>query len=122
MRPGTNACVIAPSRTGTERSRLANHPHLPVSVPGPRFISRLRAPGLDAIGAGPAYRPAFFEGHNDRTAFGRTDFQIDQEDLCVLDLDDGGQHRRGPRGRQPVPRVTETIDVHGGPAETSKSG
>lgn len=115
---GSNAWAIAPARTGTGRAVLANDPHLPVSVPGPRFISHLRAPGLDAIGTGPAFLPAFFEGHNNRIAFGRTDFQIDQEDLYVLELDATGEHWRRQDGWQPVTRITDTIAVRDGPAET----
>lgn len=112
-RQGSNAWVIAASRSTTGRAILANDPHLAVSVPGPRFICHLRAPGLDAIGAGPAFRPGFQFGHNDRIAFGRTDFQIDQEDLYVLELNEDGSAWRGPSGWQPITRLRETIPVRG---------
>ncbi len=110
---GSNAWVIAPSRSTTGRAILANDPHLPFSAPGPRFITHLRAPGLDAIGAGPAGRPGFQFGHNDRIAFGRTDFRIDQEDLYVLRLNDDATAYRTRDGWQRIDRFSETIDVRG---------
>lgn len=117
---GSNAWVISPSRSGTGRAILANDPHLPVSVPGPRVIMHLRAPGLDAIGAGPAWRPGFQFGHNDRIAFGRTDFQIDQEDIYVLELNESGSAWRGPDGWQPITRIEEPVAVRNGAAATAQ--
>ncbi len=111
---GSNAWVIAPSHSATGRAILANDPHLPFSVPSPRFMTHLKAPGLDAIGAGPAYRPGFQFGHTDRIAFGRTDFRIDQEDLYVLDLNGDSTAYRTQDGWQPITRTTETIEVRGG--------
>ncbi len=113
-RHGSNAWVISPGRSATGRAILANDPHLGVSVPGPRVIAHLRAPGLDAIGAGPAFRPGFQFGHNARIAFGRTDFQIDQEDLLVLELNAEGTAWRGAEGWQTITRVTDRISVRGG--------
>jgi penicillin amidase len=119
---GSNAWVIAPSRSATGRAILANDPHLPFSAPGPRFITHLQAPGLDAIGAGPAGRPGFQFGHNDRIAFGRTDFRIDQEDLYVLQLNDDATAYRTPDGWQRIDRYEETIEVRGAAAVTAVIG
>ena len=110
-REGSNAWVIAPSRTTTGRAILANDPHLPFSVPSPRMITHLSAPGFNLVGAGPAWVPGVQFGHNDRIAFGRTDFQIDQQDIYVLELSDDGKSWRGPHGLEPIERVVETIDV-----------
>lgn len=115
-RNGSNAWVIAPAMSTTGRAILANDPHLAFSVPGPRFITHLRAPGLDAIGAGPASRPGFQFGHNDRIAFGRTDFQIDQEDLFLLTLNDTATEYRTAAGWQAINRIRESIAVRGGDA------
>ena len=82
-RNGSNAWVISPALTATGRAVLANDPHLPFSIPSPRMVSHLIAPGLNVIGAGPVWRPGVQFGHNERIAFGRTDFQIDQEDLYL---------------------------------------
>ncbi len=110
---GSNAWVISPKLSTTGRAILANDPHLGFSVPGPRFITHLMAPGLNAIGAGPAGRPGFQFGHTDRIAFGRTDFKIDQEDLYVLELNADATAYRTPGGWQKITRVPETIKVRG---------
>jgi penicillin amidase len=110
---GSNAWVISPKLSATGRAILANDPHLSFSVPGPRFITHLKAPGLDAIGAGPAGRPGFQFGHTDRIAFGRTDFKIDQEDLYVLELNANATAYRTKSGWQKITRVAESIKVRG---------
>jgi penicillin amidase len=110
-REGSNAWVIAPARTTTGRAILANDPHLPFSVPSPRMITHLSAPGFNLVGNGPAWLPGVQFGHNDRIAFGRTDLQIDQQDIYVLELSEDGQTWRGPRGPEPIERVVETIEV-----------
>ena len=110
---GSNAWVIAPRLSATGRAILANDPHLGFSVPGPRFVTHLTAPGFDAIGAGPANRPGFMFGHTDRIAFGRTNFNIDQEDLYVLRLNDAATAYLVRNGTQALQRVTETIEVRG---------
>jgi penicillin G amidase len=108
---GSNAWVIAPSRTTTGRAILANDPHLAFNIPSPRMITHLSAPGFNLVGAGPAWLPGVQFGHNDRIAFGRTDLQIDQHDIYVLEVAEDGKSWRGPRGLEPIERVVETIDV-----------
>ena len=108
---GSNAWVIAPSRTTTGRPILANDPHLPFSIPSPRMITHLSAPGFSLVGNGPSWLPGVQFGHNDRIAFGRTDFQIDQQDVYVLELGEDGKTWRGPQGPEPIERVVESIDV-----------
>lgn len=115
-RNGSNAWVIGPTMSATGRPILANDPHLPFSVPGPRFITHLRAPGFELAGAGFPSRPGMQFGHNERIAFGRTDFQIDQQDLVVLELNDAADAYRTASGWAPVTRWTETIAVRGAAA------
>ena len=112
-RNGSNAWVVSPALTATGRPVLANDPHLPFSIPSPRMVSHLMAPGLNVIGAGPVWRPGVQFGHNERIAFGRTDFQIDQEDLYVLEVSSDGLTYRGPKAAEPIERVTEEIKVKG---------
>lgn len=84
---GSNAWVVAPTRTATGRPILANDPHLGFGAPGPRHVVHLTAPGLDVIGGGSPGMPGVMQGHNARIAFGRTNFHIDQEDLFILRTD-----------------------------------
>ncbi len=110
---GSNAWVVAGRHTDTGRPILANDPHLAFSIPGPRMVSHLSAPGFNVIGAGPVWRPGLQFGHNEHIAFGRTDFAIDQEDLYVLELDAAGQHYRAPDGWRPIRRHAERVAVRG---------
>ncbi|MGO3518641.1 MAG: penicillin acylase family protein, partial [Acetobacter cibinongensis] len=71
---GSNAWVIAPSRTATGRPILANDPHLGFGSPGPRHVIHLTAPGLNVIGGGTPGMPGIMQGHNEHFAFGRTNF------------------------------------------------
>ena len=121
-RNGSNAWVVAPPFSATGRTILANDPHLAFSVPGQRIIMHLKAPGLDAIGAGPAGRPGMQFGHNSSIAFGRTDFQIDQEDLVLLRMDAGAQHYATSKGPAAIEWVHEAITVRGGSAVTVELG
>ena len=108
---GSNAWVIAPSLTESGPSILANDPHLAFSIPGPRMVSHLMAPGLNVIGAGPVWRPGVQFGHNENIAFGRTDFQIDQEDLYVLELSSDGSSFKTPYGWEKIDREIVLIAV-----------
>lgn len=108
---GSNAWVIAPWLTESGHAILANDPHLAFSIPGPRMISHLTAPGFNVIGAGPVWRPGVQFGHNDHIAFGRTDFQIDQEDLYVLELSPDGSSFKTPYGWETIKRETISISV-----------
>jgi penicillin G amidase len=116
-REGSNAWVISPRLTRTGRPILANDPHLPIGVPSPRWISHLNAPGLDVIGAGFAGSPGIQNGHNDRIAFGRTNFSIDDEDVYVLTTkpDDPDQYFYEGNWR-PFRIVSEAIEVDGAPS------
>src|SRR5262249_43703957 len=94
-----------------------NDPHLAYSIPSPRMITHLTAPGLNVIGNGVVTRPGFQFSHNERIAIGRTDFQIDQEDLYILELSEDGKTWRGPQGPQLIERVIESINVLGSEPE-----
>ena len=116
---GSNAWVIAPSRTATGRPVLANDPHLGFGIPGPRHVVHLSAPGLDVIGGGLPGMPGVMQGHNDRIAFGRTNFHIDQEDLFVLKTDPlRPTHYRHGGAWVPMTEITETIAVRDAPSRS----
>ena len=83
---GSNAWVIAPSKSATGRAIMASDPHRAYSVPSLRYIAHLSAPELDVIGAGEPALPGISIGHNGTIAFGLTIFSIDQEDLYVYEL------------------------------------
>lgn len=111
---GSNNWVIAPSHSTTGRPILANDPHRQLGVPSLRYVVELSAPGLSIIGAGEPALPGISLGHNERTAFGITIFDIDQEDLYVYALKPGDpdSYRYGD-GFERMRVVRETIEVKG---------
>lgn len=113
---GSNAWAIAPRLTTTGRPILANDPHLSVGAPGQRHLAHLSAPGLDVIGAGYPGLAGITQGHNDRIAFGRTNFSISQEDLLVLETAPGdpGSYRHDGTWK-PMTLVRARIAVKGAP-------
>ncbi|MEO5493363.1 MAG: penicillin acylase family protein [Sphingomonas sp.] len=109
---GSNAWMIAPSRTNTGRAILANDPHLGIGGFGPRHVAHLTAPGLDVIGGGAPGLPGIMQGHTDRFAFGRTNFHIDQSDLFVLELHpDDPERYRHDGGWKRFDRFEEVIAI-----------
>lgn len=112
---GSNAWVVAPSRSATGRPILASDPHRSLATPSLRYIVHLNAPGLNVIGGGEPALPGVSIGHNGSIAFGLTIFGTDQEDLYVYET-----HPERPReyryrgGWEKMKVVTENIPVRGG--------
>ncbi len=116
---GSNAWVVAPSRTATGRPILANDPHRAHGAPSLRYIVHLSAPGLDVIGAGEPALPGVSIGHNGKVAFGLTIFSIDQEDLYVYETNPvNPQQYRYEGAWEDFRVVREKIAVRGRPAAT----
>ncbi|NIJ39510.1 penicillin amidase [Sphingopyxis panaciterrae] len=117
---GSNAWVIAPSRTATGRPILANDPHRAFAVPSLRYVVHLDAPGLSLIGAGEPSLPGVALGHNGEAAFGLTIFSTDQEDLYAYELKPGDPDSYRYRGGwEKMRSVDETIAVKGGAPVTA---
>lgn len=111
---GSNAWVVAPSRTSTGRPILASDPHRALTAPSLRMVMHLSAPGLDVIGAGEPALPGISIGHNGRVAFGLTIFAIDQEDLYVYQLNPANPNQyRYQGGWEDFRKVTEPVLVRG---------
>lgn len=116
---GSNAWVVAPSRSASGRPLLASDPHRLQAAPSLRYLVHLEAPGLSAIGAGEPALPGVSLGHNGRIAFGLTVFGADQEDLYVYQTRPGKPDEYRYQGRWEAMRVlTERIEVRGAPAQT----
>lgn len=112
---GSNAWVIAPSKSATGRAILANDPHRAFSTPSLRYIAHLSAPGLDVIGAGEPALPGISIGHNGTIAFGLTIFSIDQEDLYVYEINPANPMEYRYQGAwEKMRSIKETIQVKGG--------
>lgn len=114
IQPGSNAWVLAGSRTVTGRPLLANDPHLMYSIPGIWYMVHLRAPGLNVAGAALPGVPSVILGHNDRIAWGVTNLGFDVQDFYIEKID-RGTGRYSFRGQTEQARLErELIPVKGG--------
>ena len=114
---GSNNWAVAPERSETGRPILADDPHRGHAVPSLRYIAHLVAPGLNVIGAGEPALPGISIGHNERIAFGLTIFPIDQEDLYVYELREGGYLYKGRT--EPFTVIEEPLQVEGREDDTA---
>jgi penicillin G amidase len=111
---GSNAWVLAGSRTRTGAPLLANDPHLGLQAPGVWYLAHLRTPEAELIGATLPGVPAIVLGHNGAVAWGFTNTGADVEDLFIERLDpaDPGRYLT-PAGSAPFAARDEVIRVKG---------
>jgi penicillin G amidase len=113
-RSGSNAWVIAGSKTKSGRPLLANDPHVGPTLPAPWYLAHLRGPGWAVCGATTAGAPGFAAGHNGVAAWGSTAGLIDNTDLFLEEIGpDGVSVRQGDKWTA-CEVVEETIEVRGG--------
>ncbi|HEX5079121.1 MAG TPA: penicillin acylase family protein, partial [Geminicoccaceae bacterium] len=114
---GSNAWVLAGSRTASGAPLLANDPHLGLSAPGPWYLAHLAAPERELIGASMPGLPGVVLGHNGVIAWGFTNTGPDTQDLFVERLDPADPARYlTPEGSAPFATRDEVIRVKGGEA------
>ena len=113
---GSNAWVLAGSRTVTGRPVLANDPHLGLRTPSVWYLARLEAPGYSVAGATLPGVAGIVIGANARIAWALTSLEPDVQDLFVEELDPANPSRYRWRGTfRPFETRRETIHVRGGP-------
>lgn len=114
---GSNAWVVAGSRTASGAPLLANDPHLLALQPGAWFEIHLRAPGLDVRGVALTFTPGVILGATPHHAWGATNVTGDVQDLVEVDDDDVTSVRVeeiGVRG-EGEPRRVEVRETRYGP-------
>ena len=117
LETGSNAWVIAGSRSETGKPILANDPHLMFSVPGRWYELHVMASGLDVAGASIAGAPFVVIGRNQHVAWGVTNAMVDDEDFYVEQVD-SIQHPtryRFNNAWRPLEQQVDTILVKNGP-------
>jgi penicillin amidase len=116
---GSNAWVLAGSRTRTGAPLLANDPHLALQAPGVWYLAQLKTPEQELVGATLPGLPAVVLGHNGALAWGLTNTGADVEDLFIERLDpaDPGRYLT-PDGPAPFTARDESIRVRGAPPVT----
>jgi penicillin amidase len=118
---GSNNWVVAPSKSATGRSLLANDPHLGIQMPSIWFMDGLRcrvvsaACPYDVVGVSFPGVPAVILGHNAKIAWGATNVGPDVEDLFVETPDPKNPANYLYKGASlPFTTRVETIRVAGG--------
>ncbi len=113
-RDGSNAWVLAGSRTRTGAPLLANDPHLGLQAPGVWYLAHLKTQDDELIGATLPGVPAIVLGHNGAVAWGLTNTGADVEDLFIERLDSADTSRYlTPDGSAPFTVREEVIKVKG---------
>ncbi len=116
---GSNAWVVAGSRTRTGAPLLANDPHLELHAPGFWYLAQLKTPEQELAGATLPGVPAIVLGHNGAVAWGFTNTGADVEDLFIERLDPGDSSRYlTPDGPASFTVRNEVIRVKGAPPVT----
>ncbi len=116
---GSNAWVVAGSRTATGAPLLANDPHLGLRAPGVWYLAHLATPETDVIGATLPGVPAVVLGQNRQIAWGFTNTGSDVQDLFVERIDPADSSRYlTPEGSAPFDVREEVIRVKGAAPET----
>jgi penicillin amidase len=120
--PGSNNWVVGGSRTASGKPLLANDPHLRLAAPPVWYAVHLRLldGSLDVAGVTFAGTPGVVIGHNDRIAWGVTNFNPDVQDLYDETFDSTGKrYLVGAEWRDASIR-SERILVRGGSLTTEQ--
>ena len=99
---GSNAWVLAGSRTASGFPLLANDPHVLFTHPSLWYQLGLRLPSASGYGVTVPGIPGLIAGANPHLAWGITNSTVDTQDLCTLD------------DSPPAWRETTTVTVRGG--------
>ncbi len=111
---GSNSWVVGGSRTASGRPMLANDPHLGLSSPSVWYFARLKAPGLDVLGATLPGVPFVVLGRNAHVAWGFTTTYADTLDLYLERIDpDHTDQYQTPDGLARFETRAELIRVRG---------
>lgn len=103
---GSNAWVMAGSKTQSSKPLLAGDPHIGFSVPAVWYEAHLQTPSFELYGHFQALNPFALLGHNQAFGWSLTMFQNDDLDLIAL-----------PPNWDNLTSHTELIAIKGQPAE-----
>ncbi len=111
----SNNWAIAPQRSRSGRSLLANDTHLPLALPSLWNFVHIRAPQYQAAGVSVAGIPAVVAGFNGKLAWGMTMVMGDSQDLFLEQLrqQDGRLEYLADGQWQPVHERQETFFIRG---------
>lgn len=109
---GSNAWVVAPSKSVTGGVILANDTHLQLTQPSKWYEVQLNAPGYDVMGFSIPGVPGVVAGHNAHIAWGLTNVMADDADFYIEQIDSADASRYIYDGQSlPITRREESIQV-----------
>lgn len=80
---GSNAWAVSGKHTAHGGALLANDPHLPLQIPSPWYVAKLRGARLDVEGMSLVGLPSIVFGHNQSIGWAGTNMVADTQDLYV---------------------------------------
>jgi penicillin amidase len=111
---GSNAWVVAPSRSASGKVILANDTHLHLQCPSNWYELDLHAPGYDVSGMSIAGVPGIVAGQNKHIAWGLTNVMADDADFYIEKIDSSDPTRYIYDGESlPIQTREEEILVRG---------
>ena len=114
MLGGSNAWVVAPSRSASGKVILANDTHLQLQVPSTWYEMQLRAPGYEVSGMSLPGVPGVVAGHNQHIAWGLTNLMADDADFYIEKIDSSNPTKYEYEGALlPIQTREEEIRVKG---------
>ena len=109
---GSNAWVVAPKKSESNSTILANDTHLQLTNPSKWYEMILQAPGYDVMGFSVPGIPGIVAGHNDKIAWGLTNVMADDADFYVEKVDSSDANRYIYDGQSlPIESREEEITV-----------
>ncbi len=116
---GSNAWVVAPSKSASGKVILANDTHLLLHNPCLWYEVRLRTPGYAVAGMSIPGAPGVLAGYNDHIAWGITNAMADDADFYVERIDERDTTKYIYDGApRPISYQEEEIQVRGDTALT----
>jgi penicillin amidase len=91
--PGSNNWVVAGWRSASGKAMLANDPHLEFALPSIWYVAQLSAGEMNVAGVTLPGLPGVVIGHNDKIAWGLTNFGADVQDLYLESVDPDNPRR-----------------------------
>lgn len=91
--PGSNNWVVAGWRSASGKAMLANDPHLEFALPSIWYVAHLSAGAMNVAGVTLPGLPGVVIGHNDKIAWGLTNFGADVQDLYLETVDPDNPRR-----------------------------
>lgn len=119
--PGSNAWLVAGSKTTDGRAILANDMHLPLRVPNIWYRATLKYNGNLITGVTLPGLPIIVAGTNNHIAWGYTNAYVDLIDLIRLEINPlNSDQYQTPDGWENFQHIEETIHIKDGGKRTTQ--